>query len=156
MGERRGLVLSGSGILLFGRQVFFLCHWGETERAQPVEFRGEDARLARREEVASVVVARQGANAVKRITSVSRDGLAKLRHLVLNALDGFGVTDVVGFHVGLRQERVVHLELWIEANGTFRGNKQPVCLVEMCRYVISDEASEIGDYDAVVVEQQYL
>ena len=72
----------------------------------------------------------------------------------LDAACSIGEVGVIGLHIGLGQQSVVHDELRIEAYGTCRGQEQAFFLHIACRLVMGDEPSQFGDGHAVIVQQQ--
>ena len=79
--------------------------------------------------------------------------LTDFGHLVGKAVDSFWVTDVVCFYVRLRQKGIVHLQLWIEANGSQWWQKHVVSAIITCIYVVSHEAPKIRDNHAIVAQK---
>ena len=136
--------------LLFGVQRHHL------ERAETVERWGEDAGLAGLKLQMALAVQSQQANVVQLIVALRLKVLSQLCHLSLDAALSLGIADVVGLDVGLYEERVVELQLRIEPYRTYRRQEDAVARVEACVDVMRHEASQVGNDDAVVVEQQYF
>ena len=104
----------------------------------------------------SLAVQSQFANVVQLVAPLGLKMLPQLCHLSLDAALGLRIADVVGLDIRLYEERIVELQLRIEPNGTYRRQEHAVARVEACVDVMRHEASQVGNDDAVVVEQQYF
>ena len=128
----------------------------DLERAETVEGRGEDAGLAGGEDVVAVFVECQHADVVELVAALVLHMLTEFVHLVVDALEGFGVADVVGLDVGLYEQRVVDVELRIEPERAQRGQEHAVPLVVARLDMMRHKTSQTWDNDAVVAQQKYL
>ena len=128
----------------------------DLERTEPVETRCENACLAGFKLVVALLVEPQCSDVVYLVKALVLNLLLDFANFFLYPCDGFGIADVIRFDVRLCEQRVVHLELRIEAQGA-QGWQVELFGAVVARFnVVSHEASEIGNDNAVVLEQQYF
>ena len=121
-------------------------------RRESVEGRGEDAGLAGGEDVVAVFVECQRADVVELVGAFVLQVLPEFLHFVLDALQGLRVADVVGLNVGLHEQRVVDVELWIEPERAQRWQEQMFLLFVPGVDIVRHKASQTWDNDAVVAQ----
>ena len=124
----------------------------DLERAETVEGRGEDAGLAGGEDVVAVFVECQRADVVEFVGTFVLEVLLEFLHFVLDALQGLRVADVVGLDVRLHEQRVVDVELGIEAECAQRRQEQVLLLFVPGVDIVRHKASQSWDNDAVVAQ----
>ncbi len=81
------------------------------------------------------------------------DFLLELSHLVLDSLDGLWIADVISLDIRLRQERVVHRELRVEAQCACRRQEKIVVVVKRGFYMVSHEPTQSWNDYTIVFQQ---
>ena len=100
--------------------------------------------------------ASQQSDVVEFVGTFILEVLLEFLHLIVDALESLRVADVVGFDVGLYEQRVVDVELWIEPEGTERGQEHVLLLIVTGLDIVRHETTQTGHDDAIVAQQKYL
>ena len=74
-------------------------------------------------------------------------------HGFLNALCRLSHADVINLRIGLCQKRIVDGQLRVESYRSHWWQKQTVALVVFSRYIVSDKAPQLRNYDAIIFKQ---
>ena len=71
-------------------------------------------------------------------------------HLVFDAENGFRITDIISFNVGLSQQGIVDLELGIKAEGALWRQEDAFLIIIASLYMMRHKPTKIGHYDAII------
>ena len=73
--------------------------------------------------------------------------------ILFHELGGFGKINVMGGHVGLHQQAVVHLQAGVESGHARRGKEYIVFLHPNGGGIVDDESAQTRNNDAIIAHQ---
>ena len=131
-----------------------LSEFAHFKRVQSIERRRQNTCLVGRKFVATVSSEADGAQIVELKLAFFGQNLLQFLDFGGNSAQSLGITDVVGFDIRLRQQRVVQPKLGIETERAQRRQENTFRLLIAGTQVMRHKTAEIRHNDAIVLQQK--